>query len=39
VETVEELFCKIRNEFGEMGEEKRKIEQLKKIKQGGRTCD
>ena len=39
METVEELFCKIRNEFGEMGEEKRKIEQLRTIKQGGRTCD
>ena len=39
VKTVEELFCKMRNEFGETGEEERKIEQLRMIEQGERTCD
>ena len=39
VESVEQLFTKIRNDFGETSEEKRKIEQLRTIKQGGRTCD
>jgi len=39
VESVEQLFTKIRNDFGEMSEEERKIEQLRTIKQGGRTCD
>ena len=39
VETVEELFSKIRNKFGKTIEEKRKIEQLRTIKQGGRTCN
>ena len=39
VETVEQLFSKIRNDFGEMSEEGRKIEQLWTIEQGGRTCD
>jgi len=39
VETVEQLFSKIRNDFGEMSEEERKIEQLQTIEQGGRTCD
>ena len=33
VETTEELFSKMRNEFGEMVEEKRKVEQLKTIEQ------
>jgi len=33
------LFAKIRNNFGETSEEERKIEQLRTIKQGGRTCD
>ena len=33
VETTEELFSKMRNEFGEMAEEKRKVEQLKTIEQ------
>ena len=28
VDTVEKLFTKIRNDFGEMSEEERKIEQL-----------
>ena len=39
VESVEQLFTKIRNNFGETSEEERKIEQLRMIKQGGRTCD
>ena len=33
------MFAKIRNNFGEISEEERKIEQLRTIKQGGRTCD
>jgi len=36
---VEQLFTKIRNDFGETSEEERKIEQLRTIKQRGRTCD
>ena len=39
VELVEKLFTKIRNDFGETLEEERKIEQLRTIEQGGRTCD
>jgi len=39
VETVEQLFSKIRNNFGETSEEERKIEQLWTIEQGGRTCN
>jgi len=39
VKTVEQLFSKIRNDFGETSEEERKIEQLRTIEQGGRTCD
>jgi len=39
VESVEQLFTKIRNNFGEISEEERKIEQLRTIEQGGRTCD
>jgi len=39
VETVEQLFSKIRNDFGETSEEERKIEQLRTIEQGSRTCD
>jgi len=39
VELVEQLFTKIRNNFGEISEEERKIEQLRTIEQGGRTCD
>jgi len=39
VETAEELFQKMRNEFGETGEKERKIEQLRTIEQGGRTCN
>jgi len=39
VETAEQLFIKIRDDFGETSEEERKIEQLRTIEQGGRTCD
>ena len=39
VESAEQLFAKIRNDFGETSEEERKIEQLRTIKQGGRTCN
>jgi len=39
VELAEQLFAKIRNDFRETSEEERKIEQLRTIKQGGRTCD
>jgi len=39
VNTVEKLFTKIRNDFGEMSEEDRKIEQLWTIEQGERTCN
>jgi len=39
VNTMEKLFTKIRNNFGEMLKEERKIEQLWTIEQGGRTCD
>ena len=39
VESAEQLFAKIRNDFREISEEKRKIEQLRTIEQGGRICD
>ena len=39
VELAEQLFTKIRNDFGETSEEERKIEQLRTIEQGERTCD
>jgi len=39
VEPVELLFTKIKNDFGETLEEERKIEQLRTIEQGGRTCN
>jgi len=39
VESAEQLFTKIRNNFGETSEEERKIEQLRTIEQGGRLCD
>jgi len=39
VESAEQLFAKIKNDFGETLEEERKIEQLRTIKQGERTCD
>ena len=37
VESVEQLFTKIRSNFGETSEEERKIEQLRTIEQGGKT--
>jgi len=39
VETAEQLFSKIRNDFGETSEKERKIKQLRTIEQGNRTCD
>jgi len=39
VELAEQLFTKIRNNFGETSEKERKIEQLRTIEQGERTCD
>ena len=39
VDTIEKLFTKIRDDFGKTLEEKRKIEQLWTIEQGGRTCN
>jgi len=39
VELAEQLFTKIRNDFGEMLEKERKIEQLWTIEQGERTCN
>ena len=39
VESAEQLFTKIKNDFGETLEEERKIEQLRMIEQGGRTCN
>jgi len=37
VESAEQLFAKIRNDFGKTSEEERKIEQLRTIEQRGRT--
>ena len=37
VESAEQLFAKIRNDFGKTLEEERKIEQLRTIEQRGRT--
>ena len=39
MDTVEKLFTKMKNDFGEISEKKRKIEQLQTIEQGGRTCN
>jgi len=39
VESAKQLFTKIRNDFGETLEEERKIEQLRTIEQGERTCN
>jgi len=39
VESAEQLFAKIRDDFGETLEKERKIEQLRTIEQGGRTYD
>ena len=37
METVEELFSKIRNKFGKTMEKERKVEQLRIIEQEGKT--
>jgi len=39
VNTVEELFTKIRLEFGEFDEESRKVDELRVLEQGGKTVD
>ena len=39
VETVEELFTKMREEFGEFDKELRKVDELRILEQGGWTCD
>ena len=39
VNTVEELFTKIRQEFGEFDEESRKVDELRVLEQGGKTVD
>jgi len=39
VETVEELFTKMREEFGEFNEESRKVDKLRLLEQRGQTCD
>jgi len=39
VEIVEELFTKIQEEFREFDEESRKVDELRMLEQGGRTCD
>ena len=39
METVEELFTKMREEFGEFDEESRKVDKLRTLEQGGRTCN
>jgi len=39
VETMEKLFEKIREEFGEFDEESRKVDELRLLVQGSRTCN
>jgi len=39
VETVEELFSKIKNEFEETAEKEKKVKQLRTIEQEGRICN
>ena len=39
VNTVEELFTKIRQEFGEFDKESRKVDELRVLEQGGKTVD
>ena len=39
VETMEELFIKMREEFGEFDEESRKVDELRMLEQGGQTCN
>ena len=37
--TVEELFTKIRQKFGEFDEESRKVDELRVLEKGGKTVD
>jgi len=39
VETMEKLFEKMREEFGEFDKESRKADELRLLVQGPRTCD
>ena len=39
VETVKELFTKMREEFREFDKESRKVDKLRLLEQGERTCD
>jgi len=39
VETVEELFTKMRKKFGEFNEKSRKIDKVRLLEQGEWTCD
>jgi len=39
MELVEQLFTKIRNNFGKTSKEERNIKQLRTIEQGGKTYD
>jgi len=39
VTTVEELFTKIKQEFGEFDEESRKVDELRVLEKGGKTVD
>jgi len=39
IKMIKGLFTKIRNEFREILEEKKKVEQLRTIEQGRRTCN
>jgi len=39
VQTVEQLFSKIRQEFGEFDEESRKVDELRVLEQRGKTVD
>jgi len=39
VKSAKQLFAKIRNDFGETSEKEKKIEQLRTIEQGERTCN
>jgi len=36
---VEELFTKMREEFGEFDEKSRKVDELRLLEQEGQTCD
>ena len=39
VEMVEELFIKMREEFGEFDKESRKVDELRMLEQGGQICN